>query len=321
MSFELDRRHALKLAGIGAALATPLGRLAAQSPAGSLPIELNIWGGKGAFKMHPRAAIVTYPIRFILAAEANAGGRVGIYLTLKGPTEADMRALAAEARKDLASRLAAIGLPTVPPAELLANPDFAAMPKVPGGAKWDEGVLDPMGKRLWFMTGSPDAPLHPSWGSTTGSSEMFSIGKFNPASRSLNAVSIAPYLTLEFSTLTGSVKSGSKGSTAWAGGEILFGFKPHSHTYFSAGGKRSIENVGGGFQPKGRVLIAPTKLPGQLNSGVQAPSPELAKRMGNARIDEFAVDMAAWREWVRQAYRSYNAELARNIVTALPKAS
>lgn len=319
MPFDLDRRGALKLAGIGALAATPLGRLAAQGAAPGIPIELNLWGGKGAFKMHPRAAIVTYPIRFILAAEANAGGRVGIYLTLKGPTEVDMRALAAEARNDLASRLAAIGLPTVPPGELLANPDFAALPKVPGNARWDEGVLDPMGKRLWFMASSVDAPLHPGWGSTTGSSEMSSIGKFNPTSRALNAVSIAPYLTLEFSTLSGSVKSGSKGSTAWAGGEILFGFKPHSHTYYSAGGKRSIESVGGGLHPKGRVLISPVQLPGNLRSGVGAPGAELAKRMGNARIDEFAVDMNAWREWVRQAYRGYNAELARLIATALPK--
>ncbi len=315
MSPSFDRRDALKFAALAAATAVPIGRALAQGEA-RIPIELNLWGAKGAFKKHPRAAIVTYPIRFITAAEGNGGGRVGIFLTLKGPTAAEMRMLANEARGDLAARLEAIGLPVVPPAELLANPEFAALGTVPGSAKWDGGKLDPMGNRLWHITASPDAPLHPSWGSTSGSSEFSGIGKFNKASRSLNAVAIAPYLTLEFSTLTGSVNSGSRGSTAWVGGEILFGFKPHSITYYNAGGQRSIENLGGGFQPKGRILISPTKLPGSLNSNVAVPPPEMADRLGRARIDEFAVDMAAWREWVRQAYRGYNAELVRLIAGA-----
>lgn len=319
MTTSIDRRDMLKLAGLAATAAVPGSGLLAQPNVPDKPIQLDIWGAKGAFKAHPRAAIVTYPVRFIMAAEANAGGRVGIYLTLKGPTEADMRALAAEARADLARQLDAIGYPAVPPAELLANADFQAMPKVAGGAKWDEGVLDPMGKRLWFLTGSPEAPLHPSYGSTNNSAEMSTIGKFNPTSRSLNAVALAPFPTFEFSTLSGSVSSGSKGSTAWAGGDILFGFKPHSSAYFSGGGKRSIESMGGGFQTKGRILLAPTRLPGELRTGSGNPSPELRKRMGNARIDEFAVDMGAWREWVRQACRSYNAEIIRGIGSVLKK--
>ncbi|MEY4952309.1 MAG: hypothetical protein RL299_733 [Pseudomonadota bacterium] len=318
MTTAFDRRDMLKLAGLAAATALPGGRLLAQGGA-AVPIELDFWGGKGAFKMHPRAAILSYPIRFITAGEGNGGGKVGIYLSLKGPSVADMQALTAEARNDLAARLAAIGLPVVPAAEMLANPDFTALPKTPGGAKWDEGVLDPMGKRIWFITGCPDAPLHASWGSTSGSPEMGAMNKMTQTSRSLNAVALVPHLTLEFSTLTGSVKSGSKGSTSWTGGDILFGFKPHSNSFFMAGGKRSIEMVGGGFKTKGRILISGTKLPGELRTGVADPGAELSKRMGRARVDEFAVDMAAWREWVRQAYRGYNAELVRHITTALPK--
>lgn len=319
MTFPIDRREMLKLAGCSAAAGLlPSGPALAQGGA-QVPIELNFWGGKGAFKMHPRAAIISYPIRFILAGEGNGGGNVGIYLSLNGPTESDMQKLTAEARTDLAERLAGIGLPAVPAAEMLANPDFAALPKAAGGAKWEQGVLDPMGKRIWYITGCPDAPLHDKWGSTDGRAEMMSMGKMTAASRSLNAVALVPHLTLEFSTLSGSVKSGPKGSTSWAGGEILFGFKPHSNSYFVAGGKRSIEMVGGGFQTKGRILISPSRLPGELKTAVVTPGAEMAKRLGRARIDEFVVDMAAWREWVRQAFRGYNAELVRHIATALPR--
>ncbi len=319
MTFSIDRRDMLRLAGVSAAGAlAPASRLFAQSDA-QVPIELSFWGGKNAFRMHPRAAIISYPIRFILAGEGSGGGSVGIFLSLKGPTETDMQKLTAEARNDLAARLAAIGLPAVPPAEMLANPDFAALPKAAGGSKWEQGVLDPMGKRIWYITGCPDAPLHDKWGSTDGRAEMMSMGKMTAASRSLNAVALVPHLTLEFSTLSGSVKSGSKGSTSWVGGEILFGFKPHSNSYFMAGGKRSIEMVGGGFQTKGRVLISPSRLPGELKSAVATPGAEMAKRLGRARIDEFVVDMTAWREWVRQAFRGYNAEMVRHIATALPR--
>ncbi len=312
MSFALNRRQAFKFAALAAACITPIGRAMAQV-AGMLPIQLSMWGAKRAFRDHPRAVIVSYPIRFILGAEANAGGRVGIYLTLRGPTEADMQALTAEAHKDLCDRLAAIGLPVVPAAEMLANPEFQLLAKTPGGAAYNEGVLDPMGKRLWYITGCPDAPLHAKWGSNNGAAEFSSIGQTRGTSRTLNAVALIPYLTLEFSTLAGAVNSGRLGSTAWAGGDILFGYKPHSITYYTSGGKRPSDNLGGGIVPKGRVLIAPSKLPGQLNSGVQSPNAELVKRMGRARVDEFAVDMNAWREWVRLAYRSYNAELAREI--------
>jgi hypothetical protein len=315
-----NRRDALMLAGAGSLMASPVARAAgAALPASGepmLPMELTFSGGKRAFKMHPRAAILTYPIRFILGAEGNGGGRVGIYLTLGGPTEADMAALAAEAREDLATRLAAIGLPVVPPAEMLAAQAVKELGSVPGSAKWDEGVLDPMGKRLWYMVAPPSAPLLPQWGSTSGSSEFGTTARLPSPSRAVDAVMIAPYLTLEFTTLSGTVKSGSKGSTSWAGGEILFGFKPHSITYFTAGGKRSIENVGGSFQPKGRIVIAPTRLPGQLRNNVAVPSPEMSKRMGNARIDAFDVDMTAWRDWVRLAFRSYNELMARHIAAA-----
>jgi hypothetical protein len=312
MSFTLGRRQTFKFAALAAACITPIGRALAQVGA-MLPVELSMWGAKRAFRTHPRAVIISYPIRFILGAEASGGGRVGIYLTLKGPTEADMQALTAEAHKDLVERLAAIGLPVVPAAEMLANAEFQKLPKTPGGAAYNEGVLDPMGKRLWYITGCADAPLHAKWGSNNGAAEFSSIGQTAATSRSLDAVALVPYLTLEFTTLAGAVNSGRQGSTAWVGGEVLFGYKPHSITYYTAGGKRSIENLGGGIVPKGRVLIAPNKLPGQLNSGVQSPNAELVKRMGRARIDEFAVDMNAWREWVRLAYRSYNAELAREI--------
>jgi hypothetical protein len=192
----------------------------------------------------------------------------------------------------------------------LANPGFAAAPKVPGGAKWDEGTLDPMGKRWWFITGSNDAPLHPGWGSITGASETRGLSDFNSAGAALDTVNLFPNLTLEFSTIAGSVNSGSKGSSFWTGGEILFGFKPHSVGYYA--GRQGA----GGFHPKGRIVISPTKLPGELRTGVGQPSAALRSRLGNARLDEFAVNMDAWREWVRQAFRGYNAAMVKHIAAA-----
>lgn len=321
MSGNIDRRAAIKLAGAGAALLSVPGRALAQykttTTTSTIPVELSMGGTKGAFKKHPKAAILSYPIRFIMGAEANAGGNVGIFLTLSGPSELDMQILAEEARDDLAARLLAINYGVVDPKVMLADPAVVALPKVPGNARWDEGTLDPMGKRFWYVCGSPNAPLLPQWGSPSGSSEFMAMAKMTVPSRALDAVVLIPNLTLEFSTLSGSVKGGSKGSTSWAGGDILFGFKPHSITYFMAGGKRSIEMQGGDIRPKGRVIITPVRLPGELRTGVAAPSAELAKRMGRARIDQFAVDVGTWRGWVRTAFRAYNAEVARLVAGAI----
>lgn len=290
--------------------------LRAQLGGAQLPVQLSPGGATRAFKMHPRIAIASYPIRFIMAAEGNAGGRVGIFLTLEGPTEQDMQKLAVEARDDLANRLT-LALKTVVPGEqLLAEPSFAAMPKVPGGAKWDAGTLDPMGKRFWYLTGSPHAPLLEGWGSTDGGRELSINNRMTTPSRALDAVFLIPNLTLEFSTLSGSVKSGSQGSTAWVGGDILFGFKPHSQSLFMAGGKRSIEMVGGSFMPKGRILISPTPIPGQLVNNAGALPAQMAKQMGNGRHDALRVDMNGWSELVRMAYRGYNQALVDNILKA-----
>lgn len=315
MSFAVDRRDAIKLFGAGVAGLYGASPLMAQTVGGS-PIELGFSGAKGAFRKHPRLAILSYPIRYIMAGEGNGGGSVGIFLTLTGPTAAEMTALATEARDDLASRLSAAGFPVVEPAAMLAEPTVSALPWTPGNGKWDEGKLDPMGRRVWFITGSPSAPLHGSWGSTSGASEFGAMGKLTVPSRAMDAVIVIPHLTLEFSTLTGTVNSGSRGSTSWAGGEILFGFKPHSITYYMAGGQRSIEMLGGSMNPKGRVIVGGVKLPGELRSGTGSPSPEMAQRLGRARLDEFAVDMPAWRSWVRQSAANYNAALVAHIMAA-----
>lgn len=313
----MHRRDLFKLAGTSGLLLTPAGRLLAQAATPDVPdvpIELSMSGARRAFTKHPKAAILSYPIRYIMAAEANGGGRVGIFLTLRGPTQSDMAQLADEARDDLARRLEAIGLPVMAEADMLANPTIAALDWA--DPHWDDGTPDPMGRRIWYNTAGPGERVLNRWGSTSGSAEMGIIGRMPGPSRALDAVIVIPSLLLEFSTLSGSVRSGSRGSTSWAGGDILFGFKPFSWTYYMAGGQRSIEALGGSINPRGRGLISPQRLPGELLTGVGTPPPEMAERLGRARIDEYVVDMNAWREWVRAAFRGYNAELARNIAEA-----
>lgn len=229
MTFSVNRRDMFKLAGAGGLLLTPAGRLLAQSAMPDVPIELNMSGATRAFTKHPKAAILSYPIRYIMAAEANGGGRVGIFLTLSGPTPADMAMLADEARDDLARRLEAIGLPVMPEAEMMANPTIAALDW--GQPHWDDGTPDPMGRRIWYNTAGPGEPVLNRWGSTNGNAEFGIIGRMPAPSRAIDAVIIIPSLFLEFSTLSGSVRSGNQGSTSWAGGDILFGFKPFSWTY------------------------------------------------------------------------------------------
>lgn len=317
MAFTLPRRDLIKYAAASSLLLAPGARLLAQTALSTqpdVPIELSMSGARRAFTKHPRAAILSYPIRYIMAGEGNGGGRVGIFLTLRGPTEADMAQLANEARDDLAQRLEAIGLPVMPEAEMMANPTIAALDW--GQPHWEDGTPDPMGRRIWYNTAGPGEPVLNRWGSTNGSAEMGIIGRMPGPSRALDAVIIIPSLFLEFSTISGSVNSGSQGSTSWTGGDILFGFKPYSWTYYMAGGQRSIEALGGSLNPRGRVLISPRQLPGQLNASVAAPSADMTERLGRARIDEYVVDMDAWREWVRAAFRGYNTELTRNIQEA-----
>lgn len=314
MAFSMHRRDLIKLAGAGGLLLTPAARLMAQSAMPDVPIELNMSGAKRAFTKHPKAAILSYPIRYIMAAEGNGGGRVGIFLTLRGPTEADMAQMAGEARDDLARRLEAIGLPVMPQADMLANPAVAALDW--GQPHWDDGTPDPMGRRIWYNTAGPGERVINRWGSTTGSPELGIINRMAAPSRALDAVIIIPSMFLEFSTLTGDSRSGSQGSTSWVGGDISFGFKPFSWTYYMAGGQRSIEMLGGSVSTRGRGLISGQPLPGTINNSVAAPSADMTERLGRARIDEFVVDMGAWREWMRAAYRGYNTALTAEIAEA-----
>lgn len=313
MSHAMHRREMFKLATAGGLLLTPAGRLLAQgAPAyPDVPIEMRMTGARRAFTKHPKAAILSYPIRYIMAAEGNGGGRVGIFLTLNGPTEQDMALLADEARDDLARRLEAIGLPVMAEAEMLANPAIAALDW--GQPRWDDGTPDPLGRRIWYNTAGPGERVLNRWGSTNASAEMGMIGRMAAPSRALDAVIVIPSMFLEFSTLTGETRSGSLGSTSWAGGELAFGYKPYSWTYYMAGGQRSIEALGGTIETRGRGVISGQRLPGELRANVAAPSAALADRLGRARVDAFAVDMGAWREWVRAAYRGYNSQVARLI--------
>ena len=292
---------------------TPAGRLLAQAAPTrpDVPIELRLSGPRAAFSKHPKAAILSYPIRYIMAAEGNGGGRVGIFLTLNGPTEADMAQLALEARNDLAARLEAIGVPVMSQADMMANPVVAGLDWTQ--PHWEDGTPDPMGRRIWYNTYAPGAPVINRWGSTSGSAEYGIIGRMAAPSRALDAVIIIPSLFLEFSTLTGDTRSGSRGSTSWVGGEISFGFKPFSWTFFMAGGQRSNEVIGGSLSTRGRGLISGEYVPGEIRNNVATPPPAMVDRLGRARIDEFVVDMAAWREWVRAAFRGYNTEVVRHV--------
>ena len=318
MTYAIHRRDVFKLAAAGGLLMTPAARLLAQTSMPDVPIELNMSGAKRAFTKHPKAAILSYPIRHIMAAEGSGGGRVGIFLTLRGPTEADIAQMAGEAREDLARRLEAIGLPVMPQAEMLANPAVAALDW--GDPHWEDGTPDPLGRRIWYNTAGPGERVINRWGSTTGSPELGIINRMAAPSRALDAVIIIPSMFLEFSTLTGDSRSGSQGSTSWVGGDISFGFKPFSATYYMAGGQRSIEMLGGSVSPTGRErlrgLMSGQPLPGTINNNVAAPSEDMTERLGRARIDEFVVDMGAWREWMRAAYRGYNTALTAEIAEA-----
>lgn len=314
MTWSMQRRDVFKLAGAGGLLLTPASRLLAQSAMPDVQIELNMTGAKRAFTKHPKAAILSYPIRHIMAAEGNGGGRVGIFLTLRGPTEADIAQMAGEARDDLARRLEAVGLPVMAQADMLANPAVTALDW--GQPHWDEGTPDPMGRRIWYNTAGPGERVLNRWGSPSGGPEMGIINRMAAPSRALDAVIIIPSLFLEFSTLSGESRSGSQGSTSWVGGDISFGFKPFSWTFYMAGGQRSIEMLGGSVTTRGRGLIAGQPLPGTINNSVAAPSAEMTQRLGRARIDEFVVDMGAWREWMRAAYRGYNTALTAEIAEA-----
>lgn len=317
MAYTLPRRDLIKFAAASGLMMAPGGRLLAQTAPTAqpdVPIELSMSGPRRTFTTRPKAAILSYPIRYIMAGEGNGGGRVGIFLTLRGPTEADMAQLAGEARDDLAQRLEAIGFPVMTQADMMANPTVAALDW--GQPHWDDGTPDPLGRRIWYNTALPGAPVINRWGSTTGSAEFGIIGRMAAPSRALDAVVIIPSLFLEFSTVSGSSNRGSQGSTSWTGGELAFGFKPYSWTYCMAGGQRNVETFATSFNPRGRGVISPRQLPGQMHTGVAAPSADMTERLGRARIDAFEVDMTAWRDWVRAAFRGYNSQLAGHIQEA-----
>lgn len=287
-----------------------------------MPLQYKAHYGDKAYSVHSKASVIAYPIIFMRAAQASAsagGATAGIYLVMEGPTEADMRALAEEAYDDLTARLAAVGYEILPGSDAAQHPKFAELERHVGNAHWASGTPDPYGKRVWFMVSSNRAPLLQKLDSWNGRFQFGLLPKLKEASRELGAMFVMPTLVLDFSSLGAVARSGSQGSTAWAGGRVQIMVKASSGAYMWSGGPRVGGLVATQFLPKNRDFVSPWPLQGRLINNARTLTPELTREMGGGRYDVFNVDMVNWRNQVRAAFRGYNVAMVNDIIASKAK--
>lgn len=277
----------------------------AQTSGAVMPLRYSVEFGTKAFKVHPKAAIVSYPIVFMTSAFAKAGN-LGLYLEMEGPTEADMKALANEAYDDLSRQLSASGYQMLAGTEVSQHPDLAALGAVSGNGKRGTGAPDPYGQRGWYTTSADQAPLFNRLGEFDHAFVSRLAWNTRHASRELGAMLVMPQLVFDFSSAGGASGSGSEGSTSWVGGNIQFMVKATSIGYMWAGGPRPIEIATSAFYPRNRDFVSPWPLLGNVAT-VNRPIPASAGRFnGRPRYDVFTANMDNWREQVRAAYRGYH---------------
>ena len=308
----------LTLAGVAMTLA-----LAPRASAEMLPVKMN--NAHGAyFKGRSKIAIISYSINYIVAQQATAVGGWGtkarLAATLAGVEEPMMRSLANEAHADLKAQLAAAGVAVASDEEAMGVLRAAAVELIPGNR--DDGggtggiTIGTSVKKAYVSFGADAAPLTNLYqpGGKVGGLGMLATmgraGKLNRPGEAIDAVLLAPSLTLDFAEME--AHRGSRGAST--SGAATFVLRAQSPVNIQNPGPRGMGTPGFMMPAKDYPSATPFAAVDTGGGSVRALSSG-----GAARGDAVIVDPKAWSALVRDAYRSYNAAIVAAIVKARPK--
>lgn len=304
----MNRRHLLlSLSALSAAVASGFTAIA-HAAERMLPVVFKVTGAK-YMKGQPRIAVGSYPVTYMMAARAKAttgsfqlgGAEMAIFLD--GPQEADLRELANEAHKDLLARFDAAGMPSVPPADVAANPDLSKVKRAPGNTTNDKGIIDSRATKSWVTYSADNAPLFDGQGKN-GPGDMLLLGKFGKPGLALGATFVQPRLIIDFTNLNASKQRVVTSGTARVGGEVEFSIDPLSIVHVITPDKKGL-GLFARLDPKSQVL-SDVAMKGELAKDVKAPPVNFNSIFGKSAVHAVRVDVAEWKDQVRAAYRGYN---------------
>lgn len=274
---------------------------------------------KNYFKGSSTIVLPTYQLTFITENQATAvggGARARNNKVLAGVDEATMRKLADEAHADLRAQFVAAGMPVASDetaqAMVAANtiplqPDNRYVVQARGGITVNKSL-----RQSYISVGATKAPLLAPYKSelAANGSNFMSMTPFNNRlvkGQPNGTLAVVPNLVIDFANMSANVQSGPRKNTASAGGSATFGIRGVASgvIFAKAFGKNNVfaffirpeadYGVGTPFarEDAGAADVAPLSVMGE----------------SVARGDAVIVDLPAWENLVRAAYRDYNASI------------
>lgn len=273
---------------------------------------------KNYFKGSNAVILPTYQLTFITSNQATAvggGARARNTKVLVGVDEATMRKLAGEAHADLRAQFAAAGLPVASDETAQAMIAANTIPLQPGNRYVVEAkggiTLNKSLRQSYISVGAANAPLLAPYRSELGGNfNYMSLAPFNARlgkGQPNGSLVVIPNLVIDFANMSANVQSNTKRNSASAGGSAVFGIRGVASGIFFA-------------KAYGKGQIFPFFVRPENDYGVGAPfardvagaadvAPLSIMGESVARGDAVVVDLPAWENLVRAAYRDYNASI------------
>lgn len=330
MNSKMKTARALAFALVMIAAPAAMAQTVAPNPA------IKMTGSTGPFlKERAHIAIPAYEITFITQQQATAvasmEARTRLNTVLANVDQATMKKLTNEAYADLVEQLKAAGFGVLPSEQAVAM--AAGVKPVVGNQESKEvgaGItIKKSLKKGYASFGADAAPMLEAFHNPTspvGGPNMLAAlgasGKIGKAAKAADATAIIPALTIDYIDMEASTGSDFLGrAKASANGELSFRLRATSGaTLMSAG------NAGPGYMQNLRVekdaefdapFAAVDKGGADVRVGTMtATSDSNYQRVDRARGDAVYVDLPAWENLVRSAYKSYNAALVAALVKA-----
>lgn len=302
------------VAAIAATLSVGVGAAFAQT----FPIKMASYD-KNYFKGSNAIILPTYQLTFITSSQATAvggGARARNTKVLAGVDEATMRKLADEAHADLRAQFVAAGLPVASDETAQAMIAANTIPLQPGNRYVVEAkggiTVNKSLRQSYISVGASNAPLLAPYKAelAANGSNFMGMMPFNnriAKGQPNGSLVVIPNLVLDFANMSAEAQSGFRRNTASAGGAAVFSIRGvASGTIFAkAFGKNNVFPFF--IRPEADYGVPTPFAVDQAGGADVAPLSVMGESV--ARGDAVIVDLPAWENLVRAAFRAHNATL------------
>ena len=280
---------------------------------------------KGWFKGRTKVSVAAYQINFITLQQATAvggfGARTRLTAVLSGVDESVMRRLVDEAHADLKAQLTAAGVPVAGDDESQRAIAATGVELLPGNraeGKPGSVTIGQSVKQGWVSFGASAAPAlkgFQNMGQVSGFSVAGAMGVLNKLGKpsvEIDSAFVMPILTLDFAQMEAKGGNSITSQFARAGGQPNFGIIAiNSPTHIcSSNNDRGMASPGSLWMKKD--VRSKTGFVAEVLQG-EAESRSLFG--GDSRGDAVVVDRPAWEGLVRDAFKSYNAQVVAAVQT------